>query len=48
MVVVEAAGKPVKRARELVKALGEAKAGQSVLLRVAIGGGTALRAVRIP
>jgi S1-C subfamily serine protease len=48
MVVVEVGGKPVKRARELVNALGEAKSGQSVLLRVATRAGTALRAVRIP
>jgi len=49
MVVVEAAGKPVRGAAELRKLLRAAKPGATVLLRVAIGReGRALRALTIP
>nr|AYM53940.1 S1C family peptidase [Corallococcus coralloides] len=49
MVVVEAGGQPVRRARDLVKALRDAKPGESVLLRVvAPGGQRVLRALTVP
>nr|AYM53964.1 S1C family peptidase [Pyxidicoccus sp.] len=49
MVVVEARGQPVRRARDFVKALREAGPGESVLLRVAAPGGRReLRALTVP
>ncbi|WP_163994738.1 Do family serine endopeptidase [Pyxidicoccus caerfyrddinensis] len=49
MVVVEAGGKPVHRAGDLMRLLREAKPGQTVLLRVALPGGVReLRALTVP
>ncbi|MBZ4416090.1 trypsin-like peptidase domain-containing protein [Myxococcus sp. RHSTA-1-4] len=49
MVVVEARGQPVRRARDLVRALREAEPGEPVLLRVVSPGGQrALRALTVP
>jgi serine protease Do len=49
MVVVEAGGKPVRRATDLVRLLREAAPGQSVLLRVVMPGGRReLRALTVP
>jgi serine protease Do len=49
MVVVEAGGRPVRRARDLARALREGKPGESVLLRVVVpGGGRQLRALTVP
>jgi serine protease Do len=48
MVVVEAAGKPVRSAADLVQILRDAKPGSSVLLRVDLEGTRALRALTIP
>jgi serine protease Do len=49
MVVVEAQGRPVRRAGDLARLLGEAAPGQPVLLRVVSpGGGRALLALTVP
>jgi serine protease Do len=48
MVVVEAAGKPVRSAAELVRILRDARPGSSVLLRVEMEGTRGLRALTIP
>ena len=48
MVVVEAAGKPVRSASDLVSVLRDAKPGSVVLLRVQVEDMKALRALRIP
>ena len=49
MVVVEAQGKPVRRATDLVQVMREARPGASVLLRVALPGGRReLRALTVP
>ncbi|MBI3182106.1 MAG: trypsin-like peptidase domain-containing protein [Myxococcales bacterium] len=48
MVVVEAGGKPIKRAEDLRRVLSDAKKGSVVLLRVAIPGGFVLRGLPIP
>lgn len=49
MVVVEAANKPVRGAKDVVTALRKTKPGESVLLRVALpGGALELRALTVP
>ncbi|WP_342376627.1 trypsin-like peptidase domain-containing protein [Myxococcus stipitatus] len=49
MVVVEAAGEPVRRASDLARVVREAPPGESLLLRVAVpGGGRVLRALTVP
>ncbi|QSQ22611.1 Do family serine endopeptidase [Pyxidicoccus parkwayensis] len=49
MVVVEAGGKPVRGAADLMRVLREAKPGQAVLLRVGVpGGGRELHALTMP
>jgi len=48
MVVVEAAGKPVHGASDLVRALQSARPGSSVLLRIQLQDARALRALTIP
>ncbi|MCP3139490.1 Do family serine endopeptidase [Pyxidicoccus xibeiensis] len=49
MVVVEAQGEPVRRARDLLRALREARPGESLLLRVVSPGGRReLRALTVP
>ena len=48
MVVVEAAGKPVRGAADLIQILRDARPGSSVLLRVDVEGTRALRALTIP
>ncbi|QSQ12756.1 trypsin-like peptidase domain-containing protein [Myxococcus landrumensis] len=49
MVVVEAAGEPVRRAADLARVVRDAPPGESLLLRVAVpGGGRVLRALTVP
>jgi serine protease Do len=48
MVVVEAAGKPVRSAADLARVLQEARPGSSVLLRIQLRDTRALRALTIP
>ncbi len=48
MVVVEAGGRPVRGAAELVRILRDARPGSAVLLRVQLGETRALRALTIP
>jgi len=48
MVVVEAAGKPVRNAQDVYRVLKEAKSGTVVLLRIDVQGGKVLRALPIP
>jgi serine protease Do len=48
MIVVEAAGKPVRTAADLVRILREARPGSSVLLRIQLRETRALRALTIP
>lgn len=48
MIIVEANGKPVKRARDLAQVLREAKSGSTVLMRIQVEGGRILRAMAIP
>ena len=47
-VVIEAGGKPIKRAQDLRNVLRQAKPGEVVLMRVATQGGTSLHALTIP
>jgi serine protease Do len=48
MVVVEAAGKPVRNAQDVYRVLREAKSGTAVLLRIEVQGRKTLRALPIP
>lgn len=48
MVVVEAAGRPVRNAEDLVRILRSATSGTTLLLRIQLSDGKVLRALRVP
>ncbi len=48
MTIVEAAGEPVRSARDLMQIVQRAKSGETLLLRVQVGQGRLLRALPIP
>jgi S1-C subfamily serine protease len=48
MVVVEAGGKPVRGAADLVRVLREGRPGSTVLLRIQVENTRLLRAIKLP
>jgi serine protease Do len=48
MIVVEAGGKPINSARDLVKVLQSARSGSTLVLRIQLEGGRIVRALSIP